>query len=321
MKQRPSFALNYPGIEPLLTDIKGKFARQGLKVRSAREVTIGEDVEILVRVPENPNPLLLQGVIAWISPQPDPEGKRVLLIRDLRLSNEAQRQLEILKRRETHTPTLEEIPEAEVELPSPPPASRSLAEPSEAKTSEETLLRRFLWLWITLGVLLLLGGAATWLSLGGLRWIQMNLLSPPSFVHLPPPPLTLRAPEPSLPRPEAPPPPPKKIPPLIILDFEFAQRPQENEFVIIFNRPFSGVEVLPGESPGQVVFFIPRSRVQLEKEQYFFPYEYVQSALFEEEEGGAGVRIVFFGKNPNYIPKPQWEERGRELVIRFVPTS
>lgn len=320
-EKRQSFALSYAGIPQLLSDLEGKFSRQGVRFRSAKPVSIGDEVEILVRVPDSSHPLPLLGEVAWLSPEQDAEGKRVVLVRNLRLTPEAEQRIALL-RTPPHRPSpLEGIEEAEVEFPppqgAPPPAPLGNAPEKPEKR------RSFLWLYITLGVVLLSAGIATWLVFGGLRWIQMNFLAPHEFVNLPPPPVVVLGAEPELPKPEAPPPPPpppRKLPPLILKEFDYYQRPQENEFIFGFTRPPFEVVEEPGGEPGQVVLFVSGSRSGLEKEQYFFPFEYVQSVLFDEGEGG-GLRIIFFGKNPSYIPKPQWEIRGRELVVRFVPST
>jgi len=235
----------------------------------------------------------------------------VVLVRNLRLSEDSHQRVQSLKKKPP-TPAPERIVPAEIEA-SPVPGDRS-----DRREAPPQRKRSLLWLWISLGVVVLLGGVALWLSFGGLRWIQMNLLAPPSLVHLPPPSLSLLAPEPELPAPTLPPPlPPKKPAPLLLVDFEYYQKPAENEFIFIFNRPFREVNRFPGDGPSQVVLFVPGGRFRLDNEQQFFPFTFVQSVLFEEAEDGSGLRIIFSGRNPDYIPPPVWEINGRELRVVF----
>ena len=67
------------------------------------------------------------------------------------------------------------------------------------------------------------------------------------------------------------------------------------------------------------VFYVDGARIKLDKEQYFLPFDFVRAVYFEHQDGV--LRISFVAQNPNYLPDPVWEQRGRELLIRFVATD
>lgn len=328
MSIQHQFAIRYPDLAAFPGEVDGRIAEQGLHLRTQKEIQVGERVGLQFRFPQREDPLLAIGAVGWVSAQPDEQGRRSLVVRDIVFDAPSQQILDLVRR----TPAVEEAepvraghapaPAAAAPASSPAPTVRAprAAEPSAADepaaADADARKRR---IFIALAVLLVLAGSiAGWLfGLGGWRYVAMALLNPPALT-MPDAPAVRGGVEPPLPAPvvvEAPPP-PKPVPPAMATSFDYFQRPGRNEFTVTFNRPPGRVVTSRTTSPLVQNFYVEKARARLEKAQYFLPYDLVRTVTFEEE--GGNLRIGFLAQRPDWLPTPVWELRGRELVVRFV---
>ncbi len=336
------FAVRYPDLTIFPTELDDKIAVHGLHLRTQKDIQVGEQVGIQFRFPQREDPLKAAGVVAWISAQPDEQGKRSFVVKNLQFDHDAVAVLDLVR----STPAVEEAeltgsrpvppppPIAATEpVPAPaPPAPAPSVMPPVAETSppvdsdeageqadEEPDRKK---LFIALGVTgVLLVGLLTWLfAFNGLRWIAMNFLAPPEAATIAMRNPASSGPEPPLPGKSAPAPPKKTVVlPAVATSFDYFQRPAENEFIITFNKPVGKVVTSRVNTPLMQTFYIERAKVRLDKDQYFLPFEIIRTVSFEEESGV--LKINMLSQHPHYLPDPVWEKRGRELNIRFIATD
>jgi hypothetical protein len=331
------FAIRYPDLAVFPREVDERIAEQGLHLRTQKEIQVGERVGLQFRFPQREDPLLAVGAVGWVSAQPDEQGRRSLVVRDIVFDAASQQILDLVRR----TPAVEEAehvraaavpPRAAEPPPAAAPAAPQAARPVPAATATAAAIdvteapegdadARKRRIFIALAVLLvLLGSAAGWLfGLGGWRYVAMALLNPPAL-SMPEAPAVRGGVEPPLPEPVVvAAPPPKPIPPAVATSFDYFQRPGRNEFTISFNRAPRRVFTSRTTSPLVQTFYVERARVNLDKAQYFLPYDLVRTVTFEEE--GGNLRISFLAQRPDWLPNPIWELRGRELVVRFVASD
>ncbi len=334
MTVQHQFAIRYPDLAVFPREVDERIAEQGLHLRTQKEIQVGERVGLQFRFPQREDPLLAVGAVGWVSAQPDEQGRRSLVVRDIVFDAASQQILDLVRR----TPAVEEAehvraaaaaPRATAPAPAPthtaPPATRPAptaaaidVTDSSTEGDPDTRRRR---IFIALAVLLvLLGSTAGWLfGLGGWRYVAMALLSPPPLT-MPEAPAVRGGVEPPLPEPAVvAAPTPKPTPPAVATSFDYFQRPGRNEFTISFNRAPRRVFTSRTTSPLVQTFYVEKSRVNLDKAQYFLPYDLVRTVTFEEE--GGNLRISFLAQRPDWLPNPIWELRGRELVVRFVASD
>lgn len=335
MNIQHQFAVRYPDLAVFPREIDERIAQQGLHLLTRKEIQVGEQVGLQFRFPQREEPLQAIGVVGWVSAQPDQQGRRSIVVRDLTFDSASQRILDLVRR----TPVVEDA-EVASHVPSPrstaaapaapatptPAVPRAAERPSVAVAAatvtgggDEAARRKKIVLIVVACAVLLLGALAGWLfGLGGWRYVAMALMAPPATV-MPDAPAIRGGVEPSLPAPPVAAPPPKPVPPATATSFDYFQRPGLNEFTLTFTRPPARVVTSRTTSPLMQTFYIERARENLDKSQYFLPFDMIRTVAIEEE--GGNLRVSFLAQRPDWLPTPVWELRGRELVVRFIATD
>jgi len=325
------FAVRYPDIAAFPREYDEKIRVHGLHLKTQKAVQIGEAVAIQFRFPQREQPLLGTGVVGWVAAETDANGKRSMIVRHLELDAPSLEVLELVR----STPPVEPAelgdqtdtapPPAQTAAPPPPPppppaepVSETAPAPEPEAASGPPRKPKRVGRWLALAVLLLLGVGLGWFfGFGGDRVVALRFLDPPPVPQVTAPDVLSPQPEPALPKPQKPKPKPRRVvPPAVATSFDFFQRPAQNEFIVTFNRPIGPVETERVQSPLMEIFRVARARTELEKAQYFLPYDLVRTVTFEEE--GGSLKMIFVAQNSQYLPTPVWERRGRELVVKFI---
>lgn len=314
------FAVRYPDISQFPREVAEKLNVHGIHLKSQKPVQVGEAIGLQFRFPEREDPLLATAIVAWVSTQVDATGKRAIVAKQIEFDARAHDALDALGGMpEVHaTPTPHPAAKAQPPLRPKPPVAQIAQQPeAESQTDspkpQDRRKKRLIVGGIAAGLVLLL---ASWLLfLGGMRFIAIRFLSPPPALNVAYGGTGARGIEPPIPHTPA----PKPIPPATALGFDYFQKPTSNEFIVSFSRAPDKIITSRVENPLVQTFYIENGRIDLDREQYFLPFNLVRTVTFEVVAGV--LRIGFVAQNPHYLPVPSYDVRGRELVIRFVATD
>lgn len=312
------FAVRFSDLAAFQREFNDKIVVHGLFLKTQKTIQLGEALVLQFRFPQREDPLTATGIVAWIADQADASGKRSMIAKKIELDKAAQQVLASLGQG------------SEVQVPvsaaAPPPAPpRSPVAPTliTAEIDSETQLaepqakhkKRLLFGVGSIALLLLL--LLIWLfALGGMTFIQIRWFTPPPALNVAysnPNLLGVELPIPFVAAPVV------VQPPATAVGFDYFQRPTINEFIITFNRPIAKVVSSRTQTPLVHTLYIEDARVDLEREQYFLPFDLVRTVTFDVE--GGILRISFVSQNPHYLPEPSYDIRGRELVIKFIATD
>lgn len=313
------FAVRFPDLAAFPREFGEKIAVHGLHLKTQKPVQLGEPLALQFRFPQREDPLTATGIVAWVAQEADATGKRAIIAKKVELDKAAQALLANL------TQSAEVQPPVATAAPLPPLPSRPAPQPtfvaadldSETHLSEPTDNRkkRAFVIGGSIGLILLL--LLLWLfALGGMRFIKIRWFTPPAAQNMAYGNTSATGVELPVPFVEAP---VVKAPPATAVGFDYFQRPTVNEFIVTFNRPIEKIVSSRTKTPLVHTLYIEDARVDLDREQYFLPFDLVRTVTFEVD--GGTLRISFVSQNPHYLPEPSYDIRGRELTIKFIATD